>query len=142
MISFLCAFRPRSVNAKRTAKFKEKIVSSFKDYYPNDHVYYKEALYGISYYFHKRKTDLDADNLSKPIWDALSSVVYEDDRIIKLRYSGIYDISDLITKFDFTKMPKNVYSDFLEYIEKYEHIVYIEFRKTQNRIVSRRRRRL
>jgi Holliday junction resolvase RusA-like endonuclease len=134
MICFLCNFRPRSVNAKGTAKFKEKIVDSFKYYYPENNIYYEEAVYGISYYFHKRKTDLDADNLSKPIWDALSSVIYSNDKIIKLRYSGVYDINNLITEFDLTKIPKNVYIDFLDYIEKYEHIVYIELGKLKNEL--------
>jgi hypothetical protein len=134
MVGFLCTFRPRSVNAKRAEKYKKEIVDSFKHYYPNNTIYYEEDIYGISYYFHKRKTSLDADNLSKPIWDALSSVVYKDDKIIKLRYSGIYDLNSQITRFDFTKMPKNVYIDFLEYIEKYEHIVYIELGKLRNEL--------
>jgi len=68
MVGFLCTFKPRSVNAKGTAKYKEKIIDSFKQYYPDNNLCYDEELYGISYYFYKRKTELDADNLSKPIW--------------------------------------------------------------------------
>jgi Holliday junction resolvase RusA-like endonuclease len=132
MIGFLCTFRPRSTNAKNTEKYKEEIRNSFKYYYPENNLCYDGEIYGISYYFHRRKTDLDADNLSKPIWDALNSILYKDDKIIKLRYSGVYDLGKSVTRLDLTKMPQKVYLDFLEYIEKCEHIIYIELGKLQD----------
>jgi Holliday junction resolvase RusA-like endonuclease len=134
MIGFICPFRPRSVNAKQTEKYKEKIKEYFRYYYPDMSIFDNEKLYGIVYYFYRRKTELDADNLSKPIWDALETVLYNDDRIIKLRYSGIYDLKNDVTKLDITRMPKNVYSDFLEYIENIEceHLSYIELGKLNN----------
>jgi hypothetical protein len=132
MISFLCTSRPRSINAKKTEKYKRGIIDSFEHYYPENKLWYDEEIYGISYYFYKKKTSLDADNLSKPIWDALNSILYQDDKIIKLRYSGVYDLSKPVMGLDFTKMPQRVYLDFLEYIEKYEHIIYIELGKLQD----------
>ena len=131
MIGFLCPIRPRSINAKKvksTEKYKELVRDCLKRYYPNSPVQNDEKLYGIVYYFYKRKTDIDADNLSKPIWDALRTVLYNDDRIIKLRYAGLYDLNNAVTKLDFTKMPKAVYMDFLNYTEdtKNEHLIYIE----------------
>jgi len=50
-------------------------------------------LYGVVYYFRKRKTSrtrvFDADNISKPLWDALQNVCYLDDVVIKLRLAGV-----------------------------------------------------
>jgi len=131
MISFLCPYRPRSVNAEKTDKYKNKIKEYLLHYYPDISNFNNEKLYGIVYYFHKRKIELDADNLSKPVWDALEKILYNDDKIIKLRYSGVYDLNSDITKLDITKMPKNVYCDFLEYIDntQYEHLLYIELGK-------------
>src|SRR3954469_11070503 len=39
-----------------------------------------EELYGIVYYFHKKKTGTDADNISKPIWDCLKGILFDDDK--------------------------------------------------------------
>jgi Holliday junction resolvase RusA-like endonuclease len=134
MISFLCTFRPRSVNAKALARYKEKIIESYKKYYPDHRNILDEDIYGISYYFYKRKHQLDADNLSKPIWDALNTIVYKDDKIIKLRYSGIYDMSKAETEIDLTRMARNIYSDFIDYIDKYDDIIYIEIGKLREEL--------
>jgi len=128
MICFLCPYRPRSVNKKGTAKYQERIKEYLLKYHPEIVKFNNEKLYGIVYYFHKRKTELDADNLSKPIWDALESILYNDDKIIKLRYSGVYDINHNTIKLDITKMPQNIYCDLLEYIDdvKCDDLLYIE----------------
>jgi hypothetical protein len=73
MISFLCNFRPRSVQAKYTQAYKEAIVDAYRTYYDGVNPLLESELYGISYYFHRRPAQIDADNLSKPIWDALES---------------------------------------------------------------------
>jgi Holliday junction resolvase RusA-like endonuclease len=131
MIGFLCPFQPRSINARRKEKYKENIKQCLKHYYPDIPKFNNEKLYGIVYYFYKSKTGSDADNLSKPIWDALKTVLYNDDKIIKLRYSGVYDLNNDVNKLDITKMPSNVYMDFMEYIENIqsEHLLYIELGK-------------
>lgn len=128
MISFLCDFRPRSVQAKSTSRYKEAIRKSFKDFYPNHDILLNNDLYAISYYFHKRKTELDADNMSKPIWDALQDLLYEDDRIIKLRYAGTCKIGNEgdISNIDVTKIPDHILEKFLELTECSDDIIYIE----------------
>ena len=135
MVGFLCTHRPRSVNSKRkgTEKFKEAIRESFKYYYSDTNLL-DDELYGIAYYFHKKKTEIDADNLSKPIWDALETLLYKDDKIIKLRYTGIYDIKNDVRKLNITKMPTNVFRDFLNLIDnnQIEHLIYIELGKLNN----------
>jgi len=82
MYAFISNMRPCSVRAKTTERFKRAIKEAFKSYYPSTERVSND-LYGVVYYFHKTHNQLDADNLSKPIWDALEGVLYEDDSIIK-----------------------------------------------------------
>lgn len=42
-------------------------------------------LYGEIIYLYKEEKNLDADNISKPIWDALKGVAFHDDNQIKIR---------------------------------------------------------
>ncbi len=70
---------------------------------------------------------MDADNLSKPIWDALEGVLYKDDSIIKYRTAGIFDLrSSSLELLDFTLMPEYVVYDFLTRLDDSDHILYIE----------------
>lgn len=87
-----------------------------------------DSLYGVAYYFHRGPTQIDADNLSKPIWDALQGAVYDDDASIKLRIAGVIDLSkpDGVVEMDLLRMPERVYESFLEAIDGEEHILYIE----------------
>lgn len=48
-----------------------------------------DPLYGIIYYFRKSERGMDADNVSKPLWDALEDVCYIDDKRIRLRLAGV-----------------------------------------------------
>jgi Holliday junction resolvase RusA-like endonuclease len=80
MYAFLVNQRPCSVRAKMTDRFKASIQRAFQYYWPTKPLV-SNALYGIVYYFHKTPTQLDADNISKPIWDALEGILYEDDAI-------------------------------------------------------------
>lgn len=91
MYAFLCNLRPRSVNAKQSEKYKNGIQNAFRHYHGNMPAV-SGNLYGFVYYFHRVKTELDADNVSKPIWDALNSVAYADDKIIRFRSSGMFDL--------------------------------------------------
>jgi Holliday junction resolvase RusA-like endonuclease len=136
MISFLCSTRPVSVNAKSTTHFKQVVIDAYKKQCVHKDTLLNDELYGIVYYFHKRKTELDADNLSKPIWDALENVVYDNDRIIKLRYSGIYDISkpDSIYEINTERMSKTVLDEFMKLIDDNDHIIYIELGRLSNNL--------
>ena len=125
MYSFLCEFPPRSVRGEKSHKFKEAIVNSFKKYNTNFN-YLNSELYGIAYYFHNRPTQIDADNLSKPIWDALEDVLYKDDKIIKIRYAGVFDLKKSKSLIDFTNIQTHIFNDFLEKIDGSDHLIYIE----------------
>lgn len=70
----------------------------------------------------------DVDNLSKPIVDSFSGVIYKDDRLIIKRSAIILELKefDFVT-IDATNMPPEVYNDFNEYHEnKEENIVLFE----------------
>lgn len=46
-------------------------------------------VYGIVYYFRKEEVGFDADNISKPLWDALESICYDNDKQIRLRLAAV-----------------------------------------------------
>ena len=124
MYVFLCNSRPRSVNAKNTEIFKQDIQEAFKEYNVNANQL-EGNLYGVVYYFHRVPTQIDADNISKPIWDALNTIAYSDDRNIKLRIAGIFDL--ISESIEALKIPQSVLGDFLEMIDEgKEHIIYVE----------------
>jgi hypothetical protein len=126
MKAFLSNQRPKSVNAKRTSSFQERIRRSYREYCPGEELF-KEALYGIVYYFHKRNNQLDADNLSKPIWDALEGIAFENDLQIRLRHAGVIDLrSTDMTTFDLSKMPDTVADSFIQMVGTEAHVLYVE----------------
>lgn len=48
----------------------------------------------------------DADNISKPVWDALSGLAYEDDKQIRRRSSGIIELTPgTLTELNFSTWP-------------------------------------
>jgi hypothetical protein len=127
MYAFLSNLKPRSVNAQKSERYKNGIQNAFHHYHHTMPTL-SGSLYGFIYYFHKVKTELDADNLSKPIWDALKSVAYTDDKIIRFRSSGVFDLqSEQLEILDLSTMPDYVFDDFLRMIESEDHILYVEF---------------
>lgn len=94
-----------------------------------------EPLYGIVYYIAQRyrsATDADADNVSKPVWDALEGVAYDDDKLVRLRIAGVIAPSSLpdvasLDELDLTGMPGDVADALTGFITAGEaHILYVE----------------
>lgn len=82
---------------------------------------------GRIYYFRSVPHELDADNLSKPIIDALVGLAFADDALVELRHSGIVDLNrDDISGFDLTRMPDEILEDFMESIGTEKHLIYVE----------------
>lgn len=128
MISFLFNRQPQSFNTKDAAKkaaYKAEVINAYNKYNPRATPLVGE-LYGIVYYFHRDPTGLDADNLSKRLWDALSKTAYVDDNAVKIRFSGIFDLSRGSGAIDFTSMPARVFADFVTMIGTEKHTVYVE----------------
>jgi hypothetical protein len=102
------------------------IRSSFSSFNPS-FVKRSEELYGIAYYFHTRNSGTDADNISKPIWDCLTNFLFEDDRQIKLRLAGCFDLSNKdFDILDVSGVPGNVIAELVDAVANEEHIIYVE----------------
>jgi hypothetical protein len=84
-------------------------------------------LYGIAYYFHAKGTGTDADNISKPIWDCLTDHLFDDDKQVKIRIAGCFDLSkkdfDIL---DVSGVPGHVVAELVDSAANEEHTVYIE----------------
>ena len=113
-------------NRKRKASYYAKLRDAFTKYHPNRNLL-NDDLYGVVYYFYKVNVNVDSDNISKPIWDALKSFLYDDDQQIKMRISGSLDInSPWFQTLDVTNLPSNILTDLLDALENENHIIYIE----------------
>lgn len=123
--AFICPRRPRSVNAKGTSTFKGFVRDAYEKYCDSDT--FDVPIYSRIYYFKNVAHQLDADNLSKPILDALEGFAYQDDSIVELRQSGIVDLTrDDISGFDVSNMPESIFLDFLGAVGSEDHLIYVE----------------
>jgi Holliday junction resolvase RusA-like endonuclease len=126
--------QPKAYQGSKTFKsiisktnYLNDLKTSLRRYNPKADIFPNEELYGLVYYFRKTNTGTDADNISKPIWDCLKGILFDDDKQIKLRTAGIIDLSKTeLSLIDVTGIPGNLLIDFLDAIETEEHIVYIE----------------
>ena len=76
---------------------------------------------------YKKDLDLDADNLSKPIWDGLVNFLYSDDSQIKLRIAGSFDISKTdFNILDMSGLSGNILTELFDAFDTEDHILYIE----------------
>jgi Holliday junction resolvase RusA-like endonuclease len=86
-----------------------------------------DELYGVLYHFFRKDLQIDADNLSKPIWDCLTGFLYLDDSQVKLRIAGSFDLSkNNFSVLDIEALPKSISDELVEAFKNYDHIVYIE----------------
>ena len=127
MYAFLCADRkPVTKEARGHIQYEGDIKAAFRQYWPFA-ITQNGQFYGIVYYFHRVSNQIDADNLSKPVFDALKNELYTDDKFLKVVRSGIFDLTaNGIEVLNLTKVPDNVFSDFLRALDRSDHILYIE----------------
>ena len=86
-----------------------------------------KELYASIYYFYKEDVGLDADNISKPAWDALNTVGYTDDKTIKIRTAVAINLCEHdILDFDQDNIPTDVLVDLVQSIAYNIHTIYIE----------------
>lgn len=89
--------------------------------------YTSGQLYGLAYYFFRENLSLDADNLSKPIWDALNGVAYTDDGQIVTRVINAINLNENeISMIDFTGIDGRLLSDLVAAAYEEKHLVYVE----------------
>lgn len=126
MRAFICLQRPRSYNAKKRPHYQEQLREAYSEYHPEAGAF-GGSLYGRAYCFQARPTGVDADNLSKPIWDALRDLAYGDDAQIELRHAGILQLSDgVIGQLDLTSIPDEVADDLIDALGSEPHVLYVE----------------
>ena len=78
MVEFVVWGTPRSQQAKRKKLWKEKVQRAA----PSLPKMLTGPLRLRIAFFYSVKTDLDTDNIIKPIQDALEDVLYEDDEVV------------------------------------------------------------
>lgn len=87
-------------------------------------------LYAAVYFFHDGRVPVDdlpdADNLSKPVLDALKGVAYGDDRQVLLRTSGLFDLRTPLGVLNLTRVPKPTLQALLSLLNRGPHVLYVE----------------
>ncbi|AQG78867.1 hypothetical protein AWR27_05725 [Spirosoma montaniterrae] len=112
----------------KKSAYKESLRSAFNANH-GGHIPVGGELYGLVYHFYREDNGIDADNLSKPIWDCLKGVLFEDDRQVKLRIAGSFDLTkNDFAKIDSTGLPGLIVTQFLDALnnETENHILYVE----------------
>lgn len=129
MYSFILKQRPNSYNSnkgKKKINYTRAIQTAFSQINPN-HSKLTDDLYAAVYYFFKRDLRLDADNISKPVWDGLINFLYNDDKQIKIRIAGCFDISkNDFNILDISGLEGKMLSKLIEAFDTEEHIIYVE----------------
>lgn len=133
MYNFILKTQPRSYNgwhqlAPAGVRYAEVVQRGFSRYNRKFSLL-QDDLYGIIYYFCKKNTGIDADNISKPIWDVLRRIAYNDDKQVKLRFAGVFDLNTQnVNELDISKLSNKMATDLVAAItdNKCEHILYIE----------------
>lgn len=112
-------------DARKKSAYKARLSSAFKRKYSGSIP--EGDLFAIVYYFYKEDVMLDADNISKPVWDSLSEVAYSDDRQIKIRSAVAIDLGKLnIMDFDQDNLSTEDVYDLSEGILDSDHTLYIQ----------------
>ena len=125
--SFVYSGKPESYNAdsKKKQVYKKRLSSVYKRRFSG--MIAEKELYAAIYYFYREDVGLDADNISKPAWDALNAVGYSDDKQIKIRTAVAIDLSKYdIVDFDQDNIPSDVLTDLVQSIVDNNHTLYIE----------------
>ncbi len=129
--SFILKKQPKSHNKwKKTSPKGQDYVKYVRDMFDEFHSTFTPKtgnLYGIAYYFYKTNVGTDADNISKPIWDCLTEYLFDDDKQVKLRLAGCFDLSHQdFEVLSVTGVSGDVVAELVDAIETEDHIVYIE----------------
>ena len=125
MYVLLSTIKPRSVRAA-SEKLKLGLRHAFSLAHPTG-APLSGDLYAAVYYFHRVPTELDADNLSKPVLDALEGLAYENDKQVKVRYSGIFDLRSGTGVLDVDRVPQPHRQHLLGLLASQKnHVLYVE----------------
>lgn len=81
---------------------------------------------------------MDADNISKPIWDAVNGVVYVDDRKIVMRTAAVIDVrTHPLNTIDTSGISGDVAANLIQNLtEKNVRCLYIECGKFEESMIK------
>ncbi|MHB1682103.1 MAG: RusA family crossover junction endodeoxyribonuclease [Bacilli bacterium] len=124
--AFLLAEAPRSFNAKKKERYYQAIQNAYNSYVGA----LRSSINGFYiriYYFSAFPLNIDADNISKPIVDALRTVAYTDDNEVVYRICAKIDLRmHKYDDIDVNGVPSDVAEPFVDAISSEEHLLYIE----------------
>ncbi len=132
MYSFVVTVRPKSYNSWGSASknkkqtYKQALDDALQLIHPACSPMQGD-LYGLVYHFHKIDLGIDADNLSKPIWDCLKGILFTDDKQVKMRIAGSFSIqTEPFAIFESSQLPGTVITSLATAVQTEQHILYIE----------------
>jgi len=127
-----------SFNRQKRTRLTSELQTAFETFQDDAAAVLSGDLYGIIYYFHrevKKGNQVDADNISKPVWDSLKNVIYTDDAQIKLRIAGTYDLTEnYYENLNVKNLSQDIRKAFNEAFVKEAHILYIECGKLEDKM--------
>ena len=113
---------PLSYNSKKKDVYQKKIRSAFLRKFKGNVPKFPTGieLYAKAFFFTSDGVNVDTDNISKPIWDALNGLLYDDDCNIVLRMASVMAVELMKGLTD-----KNVKCLYLECSQFYDTMVKI-----------------
>lgn len=131
---------PLSYNSKNKAAYQNQICSAFLRKYKGAVPMFapNEELYARVYFFTSDGVNVDSDNISKPIWDAVNNMVYEDDRKIVMRTAAVIDVNNHPTyRIDTSCMDGAVAADLMQGLSAADvKCLYIECGKFEDSMIK------
>ena len=119
----------RGSDPNQKEEFKKEFLDTYGHLYTGLPIEEKTLQSNIVYIHQQRQGCIpDVDNLSKPIVDAFSGVIYVDDSQIIRRSASIIALKDFdFVSVDATNMPTEILEAFGKYYEEKEsNIIYFE----------------
>ncbi len=130
---------PLSYNAKSKTVYQKKIRSAFLRKYKGVVPTFpaNEELYARVYFFTSDGVNVDSDNISKPIWDAVNNLVYVDDRKIVMRIAAVIDVNlHPINIIDTSSIDGAVAADLMQGLSEVDvKCLYIECNKFKESMI-------
>lgn len=84
-------------------------------------------LYARVYFFCAGRRSIDADNLSKPVLDALIGHAYTDDSAVVFRACAAVETRGLgLHELDVTNVPAHALSELIEALDARADVLYVE----------------
>lgn len=134
---------PLSYNSRdkeKKSEYREQIRSAFQRKYKGRVPAFpaNEELYARVYFFTSSGVNVDCDNISKPIWDAVNALVYVDDRKIVMRTAAVIDVNiHPFSIIDTSSIESEVAADLMQgLIETEVKCLYIECNKFKESMIK------